>query len=150
MFNPKIGGLNVDVSPFTRVFLFRFHVRSFSGVYTGPFFTNKKKSLKTNPPPKKRKKKIPSYIWMFPKIVGFLPNHPINNRVFQYFHHPFRGENPYFWEKSIYIYIYIVAHLHFQGGRQQLFIFQFPSLEPTALGRFFVIRKMVGFNHLGV
>ena len=30
--------------------------------------------------------------WMFPKIVGKLPpNHPLKNRVFHYFHHPFWG-----------------------------------------------------------
>ena len=30
---------------------------------------------------------------MFPKIVGFPPNHPLKNRVFNfhYFHHPFFG-----------------------------------------------------------
>ena len=38
------------------------------------------------------------YIWMFPKIVGvFTPNHPLENRVFHYFHHPFWGNPPYFW-----------------------------------------------------
>ena len=31
-------------------------------------------------------------IWVFPKIVGFSPpNHPLKNRVFHYFHHPFWG-----------------------------------------------------------
>ena len=28
-------------------------------------------------------------IWMFPKIVGFPPNHPMFNLGFHYFHHPF-------------------------------------------------------------
>ena len=36
---------------------------------------------------------------MFPKIVGF---HPISNRVFHYFHHPFWG-TPNFLETSIYL-----------------------------------------------
>jgi len=31
------------------------------------------------------------YIWRFPKIGGFPPNHPLKNRVFHYFHHPFWG-----------------------------------------------------------
>ena len=30
-------------------------------------------------------------IWMFPKIVGFPPNHPLKNRGFHYFHHLFLG-----------------------------------------------------------
>ena len=30
-------------------------------------------------------------IWVFPKIVGFPPNHPFFHRVFPYFHHPFWG-----------------------------------------------------------
>ena len=28
--------------------------------------------------------------WVFPKIM-VSPNHPLKNRVFQYFHHPFWG-----------------------------------------------------------
>ena len=28
----------------------------------------------------------------------FLPNHPLKNRVFHYFHHPFWGKHPYFWK----------------------------------------------------
>ena len=28
----------------------------------------------------------------------FPPNHPLKNRVFQYFHHPFLGETPLFLE----------------------------------------------------
>ena len=35
--------------------------------------------------------------WMFPKIV-VPPNHPMFNRVFHYFHHPFWGKIPYFWK----------------------------------------------------
>ncbi len=36
-------------------------------------------------------------IWVFPKIV-VPPNHPIVNRGFHYFHHPFWGVyHPYFW-----------------------------------------------------
>ena len=31
------------------------------------------------------------YIWMFPKIVGFPPKHPLKNRGFPYFSHPFWG-----------------------------------------------------------
>ena len=31
-----------------------------------------------------------STIWVFPKI-GVPPNHPMFNRVFHYFHHPFWG-----------------------------------------------------------
>ena len=34
---------------------------------------------------------------MFPKIV-LSPNHPLNNRVFHYFHHPFRGKITYCWK----------------------------------------------------
>ena len=30
-------------------------------------------------------------IWMFPKIVGFPPNHPLKNRVFHYLNHLFLG-----------------------------------------------------------
>ena len=30
-------------------------------------------------------------ICVFPKIGGFPPNHPLKNRVFHYFHHPFWG-----------------------------------------------------------
>ena len=34
----------------------------------------------------------------FRRIVGFFPpNHPLNHRVFHYFHHPFWGYHPYFW-----------------------------------------------------
>ena len=34
------------------------------------------------------------FIWVFPKILGvYPPNHPLNNRVFHYFHHPFWGVN---------------------------------------------------------
>ena len=43
-------------------------------------------------------------IWMFPKLVGFHPNHPFFHRVFHYFHHPFLGY-PYVW-KHPYIYMY--------------------------------------------
>ena len=35
-------------------------------------------------------------IWMFPK-KGVSLNHPLENRVFHYFHHPFWGFSPYFW-----------------------------------------------------
>ena len=28
-------------------------------------------------------------VWVFPKIMGKPPNHPLNNSVFHYFHHPF-------------------------------------------------------------
>ena len=45
-------------------------------------------------------------IWMFPKIVGENPpNHPLKNRVFHYFHHPFWGCSPYFWKHP-----YAVCH----------------------------------------
>ena len=38
------------------------------------------------------------YIWMFPKIVGFPPKHPLKNRGFPiFFNHPFWGFYPYFW-----------------------------------------------------
>ena len=37
------------------------------------------------------------YIWMFPKIGMGPPNHPILNRFFHYFHHPFWGI-PIFWK----------------------------------------------------
>ena len=33
----------------------------------------------------------PKKTYLFPKIVGFPPNHPLQNRVFHYFHHPFWG-----------------------------------------------------------
>ena len=33
--------------------------------------------------------------WVFPKIM-VPPNHPLKNRVFHYFHHPFWGKHPYF------------------------------------------------------
>ena len=36
-------------------------------------------------------------IWMFPKIV-VPPNHPLKNRLFHYFHHPFWGKIHYFWK----------------------------------------------------
>ena len=36
-------------------------------------------------------------IWVFPKIM-VPPNHPLKNRVFHYFHHPFLGFSPYFWK----------------------------------------------------
>ena len=35
--------------------------------------------------------------WVFPKI-GVPPNHPLKDRVFHYFHHPFWGKHPYFWK----------------------------------------------------
>ena len=37
---------------------------------------------------------------MFPKIV-VPPNHPLKNRVFHYFHHPFWDVSPYFLETPI-------------------------------------------------
>ena len=47
-------------------------------------------------------------IWMFPKIVGsFPPNHPLNNRVFHYFHHPF-------WGTTIFGNTYLQGFIHFQ------------------------------------
>ncbi len=37
------------------------------------------------------------HIWVFPKIM-VPPNHPLKNRVFHYFHHPFWGvKSLYFW-----------------------------------------------------
>ena len=36
-------------------------------------------------------------MWEFPKI-GYPQIIHSKNRVFQYFHHPFWGENPYFWK----------------------------------------------------
>ena len=40
------------------------------------------------------------HIWVFPKIGGFFPpNHPLKNRVFHYFYHPFWGFFPYFWKR---------------------------------------------------
>ena len=41
-----------------------------------------------------KQKNFMTKIWVFPKIVGFPPNHPMFNRVFPYFHHPFWGKNP--------------------------------------------------------
>ena len=39
------------------------------------------------------------------KNSGFSPpNHPFKNRVFHYFHHPFWGFSPYFWEHP-YVYV---------------------------------------------
>ena len=35
--------------------------------------------------------------WVFPKIGVFPPNHPLKNKVFHYFHHPFWGI-PIFWK----------------------------------------------------
>ena len=40
-------------------------------------------------------------IWVFPKIMVFPPNHPLKNRVFHHFHHPFWGKHPYFWKHPI-------------------------------------------------
>ncbi len=37
--------------------------------------------------------------WMFPKIM-VPPNHPLKNRGFHYFHHPFWRFSPLFWETS--------------------------------------------------
>ena len=37
----------------------------------------------------------------FLKWWGFPPNHPLENRVFHYFHHPFWGFSPYFLETPI-------------------------------------------------
>ena len=43
----------------------------------------------------------PNYILMFPKIVGWKPpNHPLNNRGFHYFHHPFWG-TPILWKHPV-------------------------------------------------
>ena len=39
-------------------------------------------------------------IWVFPKIM-VPPNHPLKNRVFHFFHHPFWGNYPYFGETPI-------------------------------------------------
>ena len=42
--------------------------------------------------------------WMFPKIVGFPPNHPLKNRVFHYINHPFWNFGvPLLLETPIYI-----------------------------------------------
>ena len=46
------------------------------------------------------------YIWVFPKIM-VPPNHPFDNGVFHYLHHPFWESNPpIFGSTPIYIYIY--------------------------------------------
>ena len=53
------------------------------------------------------------YIWMFPKIVGEIPpNHPIFNRVFHYFHHPFWGTP--FLETPIYYYTNLMDPIGFK------------------------------------
>ncbi len=36
-------------------------------------------------------------IWVIWVNMGKPPNHPLKNRVFHYFHHPFWGFSPYFW-----------------------------------------------------
>ena len=43
-------------------------------------------------------------IWMFPKIM-VPPNHPLKNRVFHYFHHPFWGETPLFLVQHPYVFV---------------------------------------------
>ena len=43
------------------------------------------------------KKILGMCMWVFPKIM-VPPNHPMFNRVFHYFHHPFWGENSLFLE----------------------------------------------------
>ena len=40
-------------------------------------------------------------IWAFPKMVGFPPKIIHFNRVFHYFHHPFRGPTPIFGSTPI-------------------------------------------------
>ena len=41
-------------------------------------------------------------MWVFPKIVGFPPNHPFFHRVFPYFHHPLWGPTTIFGNTHIY------------------------------------------------
>ena len=45
-----------------------------------------------------------SSIWVFPKIWGKAPNHPMFNRVFHYFHHPFWGVNTPIFGKLLNLY----------------------------------------------
>ena len=42
---------------------------------------------------KNRPQKLKKTVWVFPRIVGFSPNHPLKNRVLHYFHHAFWGKS---------------------------------------------------------
>ena len=53
------------------------------------------------------------YIWVFPKIGVFTPNHDFN-RVFHYFHHPFWGFSHYFWKHP---YRWCILHCILSGTR---------------------------------
>ena len=51
---------------------------------------------------------------------GFSPqNHPLKNRVFHYFHHPFWWFSPYFWKHP---YISGVMHMKYSANSKRLFI----------------------------
>ncbi len=55
--------------------------------------------------PPKQERILEKTMWVFPKIV-VLPNHPLKNRVFHYFHHPFWGKKPLFLETTMFIHVY--------------------------------------------
>jgi len=48
----------------------------------------------------------------------FPPNHPLKNRVFHYFHHPFWGFSPYFFETPKYLPKILIQPII--GGRPHL------------------------------
>jgi len=73
--------------------------------------------------------------------MGFPPNHPLKNRVFHYFHHPFRGDSPIFGN----IHIpgkTIIAQVSSQARQQLLLLLRSVAPRCFLLGR----GEMVGFK----
>ena len=66
------------------------------------------------------------YIWVFPKIM-VPPNHPLNNRVYHDFHHPFWGPTPIFGSTPIYVFICPVFWVKLEVRN----IHHFPGWEPS-------------------
>ena len=54
------------------------------------------------------------YLWVFPKIVGCFPQkkHPLKNRLFHDFHHPFWGPTPIFGNTHIYLHEWLILIWH--------------------------------------